>query len=190
MRKLMLTMTTAGLVALTTIGMTRMLRAQEGSKTPPPPAVEKTVKPLSVYRLEFTVREVEEGKRLNSRTYTMSVQDGDMGQIRVGNKVPFNSGKDQFQYFDVGVSIDCRLQDHDTYVLLQRGSIDISSVTKDESLAKYESTAAGTLNPVIRQARASVTAVVTPGKPTIVTTMDDVSSNRRYEVEVTATKVK
>src|SRR5579863_6601453 len=143
MRNLKLTLTTAGLVVLTTIGMPGLLGAQEGSKTPPPAAIEKTVKLLSVYRLEFTVREVEDGKRLNSRTYTMSVQDGDTGQIRVGNRVPYNTGKDQFQYFDVGVSIDCRLQDHDSYVLLQRGSIEISSVAKDES------TAAGTLNPVI-----------------------------------------
>jgi len=31
---------------------------------------------------------------------------------------------------------------------------------------------------------------VTPGRPTVVASMDDVESNRRYEIEVTATKVK
>jgi hypothetical protein len=31
---------------------------------------------------------------------------------------------------------------------------------------------------------------VKPGKPTLVASMDDVVTNRRYEIEVTATKVK
>lgn len=184
MRRFALTLSTAGLMVVSTICFPMLIRAQEAPKNPPPPAAEKPVKPVSIYRLEFTVREVEDGKRLNSRSYVMSVQDGDTGRIRVGNKIPYNTGKDQFQYYDVGINIDCRLRDHDSFILLEGASIDISSVVKDES------TAAGTLNPVLRQARASVTAAVTPGKPTMVTSLDDVSSNRRYEVDVTATKVK
>lgn len=184
MRRFVMTLATAGLMVLSTICFPMLVRAQEAPKNPPPPAAEKPVKPVSIYRLEFTVREVEDGKRLNSRSYTMSVQDGDFGRIRVGNKIPYNTGKEQFQYFDVGINIDCRLRDHDSYILLENTSIEISSVVKDES------SVAGTLNPVLRQARASATVAVTPGKPTMVTSLDDVSSNRRYEVEVTATKVK
>jgi len=184
MRRFALTLSTAGLMVVSTICFPMLVRAQEAPKNPPPPAAEKVVKPVSIYRLEFTVREVEDGKRLNSRSYTMSVEDSDWGRIRVGNRIPYNTGKDQFQYYDVGVNIDCRAQDHDTYVLLGNGSVEISSVVKDES------TTAGTLNPVVRQARASFAVAVTPGKPSMVATLDDVSSNRRYEVEVTATKVK
>jgi hypothetical protein len=183
MRNLKLTLTTAVLVVLTTIVMPGLLRAQEAPKAPPP-AVEKAVKPLSVYRLEFAVREVEDGKRLNSRTYVMSVQDGSTGSIRVGNRVPYSVGKDQFQFYDVGINIDCRLREHENNVLLDNTSVEISSIVKDESPS------APSLNPVVRQARARVDAAVTPGKPTLVTALDDVSSNRRYEVEVTATKVK
>jgi hypothetical protein len=183
MRNLKLTLTAASFVVLTTIGIAGLLRAQEGPKTPPP-ANEKAVKPLSVYRLEFTVREVEDGKRLNSRSYVMSVQDGSTGSIRVGNRVPYNSGKDQFQFYDVGINIDCRLRERENNVLLDNASIEISSIVKDESPS------AASPNPVVRQARARVDAAVTPGKPTLVTGLDDVSSNRRYEVEVTATKVR
>ena len=183
MRNLKLTLATAGLVILATIGFTGSLRAQEAPKTPPP-AIEKAVKPLSVYRLEFTVREVEDGKRLNSRIYTLSVEDGSHGSIRVGNRVPFSAGKDQFQYYDVGINIDCRLHERENFLLLDNTGIEISSIVKDESPS------AASLNPVVRQARAQVDVAVTPGKPTMVTALDDVSSNRRYEVEVTATKVK
>jgi len=184
MRRLLLGGVKLGLVAAALFGLANVSRAQEAPKIAPPQAVEKPMY-RSVYRLEFVVREVEDGKRLNSRTYTMSVQDGDQGgMIRVGNRIPYNTGKDQYQYFDVGINIDCRLHERDNYVLLDGGGIEISSVVKDES------TAAGTLNPVVRQARARFAVAVTPGKPTMVTALDDVSSNRRYEVEVTATKVK
>ncbi len=182
MRKMTLTLMTAGLIALAIVCLPGTLRAQEGSKTPPP-ATEKPAKILPVYRLEFTVREVEDGKRLNSRSYVMSVEEGDWGRIRVGNRIPYNTGKDSFQYYDVGINIDCKYQVRDDSLLLGLGGIDISSIVKDD-------TSGSTPNPVVRRARAEGTAVVVPGKPTLVTSLDDVSSNRRYEVEVLATKVK
>jgi len=43
---------------------------------------------------------------------------------------------------------------------------------------------------VFRTDRTEVESVVTLGKPTVVATMDDVISNRHFEIEVTATKVK
>jgi hypothetical protein len=45
-------------------------------------------------------------------------------------------------------------------------------------------------NPVFRTERTEVESIVRPGKPTLVASMDDVVTNRRYEIEVTATKVK
>ncbi len=44
--------------------------------------------------------------------------------------------------------------------------------------------------PVIRQVRTEGDSLVTLGKPTVVATLDDVGTNRRYEIEVTVTKVK
>jgi hypothetical protein len=178
-RKLM-----TGCILIGTISCLKMARAQEGSKDQRVVDSPKPAKLLSVYRLEFVVREMEDGKRINSRSYTLSVEDSKRGIIHVGNRIPYNTGKDQFQYFDVGINIDCRLFDHESYITLEDTSIDISSVVKDES------SVSGVLNPIVRQARSSVAAAVTPGKPTIITSLDDVSSNRRYEVEVTATKVK
>ena len=37
-------------------------------------------KPVVAYRIEFNVREIEDGKRLNSRNYMMVVEDGSYGQ--------------------------------------------------------------------------------------------------------------
>lgn len=144
----------------------------------------------SVYRLEFSVVEMAEGKRVNSRTYIMSIANGSNGNIRVGNRVPYASsagksketGTTQYQYEDVGIAIDCHLRERENYVLLYNVGIDISSVAQEYT--------AQMPNPVFRTVRARLDVAVTPGKPTMVTTLDDVSSTHRYEVEVTATKVK
>lgn len=145
----------------------------------------------SVYRLEFSVVEMAEGKRVNSRTYIMSIANGSNGNIRVGNRVPYATASlgsgttlahTQFQYEDVGIAIDCSLHEREDFVLLRNVGIDISSVAQEHTPEIP--------NPVLRSVRARVDVAVTPGKPTMVTTLDDVSSTHRYEVEVTATKVK
>jgi hypothetical protein len=140
-------------------------------------------KPLVVYRIEFNVREIENGKRLNSRNYMMLVRDGGHGMIRVGNKVPYQASDKQFQYQDVGMSIDCTPHAREDSIVLE--------ITLDsESVVAQEQPPGAPTNPVFRQQRGYVSTVVTPGKPTLVTSMDDVVTNRRYEIEVTATKVK
>ena len=140
-------------------------------------------KPVVAYRIEFNVREIEDGKRLNSRNYMMLVEDGSYGRIRVGNRVPYQASEKQFQYQDVGMNIDCRPHGREDSVALE-WSLESSSVVAQEQ------TGGVTSNPVFRQQRTNDTSVVTPGKPTLVASMDDVVTNRRYEIEVTATKVK
>ena len=140
-------------------------------------------KPLVAYRIEFNVREIEDGKRLNSRNYVMVVGDGAWGRIRVGTRVPVATSPGQFEYNDVGMKIDCQPRGREDSVVL-----DISLESTSE--VAQEQPPAATTRPVIRKQSSNVTSVVTPGKPTLVASMDDVISNRRYEIEVTATKVK
>lgn len=185
MRKTMLTGWMIGVLAFTSICMAGPAVAQNAPKDQHSAEASKPAdKPVSVYRLEFVFWELQDGKKINSRSYTMSVEDGDQGRIHVGNRIPYSSGKDQFQFFDVGINIRCGLRDHGNYILLQNTQIEISSIVKDESPS------GGTPNPIVRQASSTSSAAITPGKPAVIASMDDVSSNRRYEVEVTATKVK
>ena len=140
-------------------------------------------KPVVAYRIEFTVREIEDGKRLNSRNYMMLVEDGAHGMIRVGNRVPIVGGEKGLQYNDVGMNIDCHPRGREDSVALQIG-------LESSSVVAQEQPPTANTNPVFRQQRSNITSVVTLGKPTLVASMDDVVSNRRYEIEVTATKVK
>jgi hypothetical protein len=139
-------------------------------------------KPVVAYRIEFDVREIEDGKRLNSRNYMMVVEDGDWARIRVGNRVPYESGEKQVQYQEINMNIDCRPRERGDSIALSVSMVFSSVASQTQGLP--------TQPPVLRTERAEVESVVKPGKPTLVASMDDVVSNRRYEIEVTATKVK
>jgi hypothetical protein len=135
------------------------------------------------YRIELNIREIEDGKRLNSRNYMMMVEDGSYARIRVGNRIPIVGGEKGLQYNDVGMNIDCRPRE-------QGDGVSLEIHVESSSVVAQEQPPAATTNPVLRQQRSIITPIVTLGKPTLVASMDDVITNRRYEIEVTATKVK
>jgi len=156
------------------------------------------------YKLNYTVTELEDGKKLNTRTYSLMCENEASSQasrwgahLRVGSRVPVATGSfapaasngggpstvnTQFQYIDIGMNIDANMNTMDDGGLTLASTVEMSSVA--------ESGVAGTsTNPVIRQLRASTNSVLTPDKPIILSTADDVGSKRRFEVQVVATKV-
>ena len=66
-------------------------------------------KPVHAYRLDFSVNELEDGKKLNSRQYSLNLNADDANEIKIGTRVPVEAGHEQFQYMDVGTSIWCRI---------------------------------------------------------------------------------
>jgi len=139
-------------------------------------------KPLVAYRIELNVLEIENGKRLNSRNYMIMAKDNDWGRIRVQDNVPYQASDNSYQHTNVRMHIDCRPHERDGNVALDI-SVDFSSMAPmPDSTPRTP--------PVFRDERTEVSPVLTPGKPMLVASIDDVSSNRRYEIEVTATKVK
>lgn len=143
---------------------------------------EKTPKPVSVYRVDFAIHESENGQRVNTRNYTMLLEAGGDGSIRTGSSVPVPVGEKQFNYVDVGVNLDCKLKERESRVALKivLEISDIASRQESESLSRT----------IIRRNRSQVQTAIPPGKPTVVSTVEDAVSKRRYELEVTATKVK
>ena len=119
---------------------------------------------------------------MNSRNYMMMAEDGSFARVRVGNKVPYQVAEKQYQYNNVGMNIDCRPHEQQEGVALD--------ITVDFSSVAPQSERAPSFNPIFRSDRTEVQTVVQFSKPTLVTSLDDVESNRRYEIEVTATKVK
>ncbi|MFB3922051.1 MAG: hypothetical protein ACE145_10030 [Terriglobia bacterium] len=139
--------------------------------------------PVSVYRFEYVIRELEDGKQINSRHYMLSARGRQLARLRVGSQVPAPTGQQgQIQYQGVGINIDSRLGEEGNGFLLYT-AFESSSVVLGPG-----ATVAGA--PVIRQVRTEGDSLVTLGKPTVIATLDDVATNRRYEIEVTVTKVK
>ena len=149
--------------------------------------------PLSIYRLDYVIHELDNGKPINQRKYSLSVlatrgPAKDWGRVRVGRRVPVaTSGRPtgeptSVQYMDVGVSLDCSLRE-DAGGLLLETSVEMSSVVTGGELAVPGA-------PVTRQARSNMTSAITPGKPTIIGNLDDVDSTHSYQIEVTVTKLR
>jgi hypothetical protein len=151
--------------------------AKAGESTP------KTTesKPGGTYRLEFVLNELEDGKRINTRSYSMLAQAGGvLNKLRIGLIVPVNRTE-----MYPGMSIDCRVDEQESSLVL---TLNIDSTNFTQPLAQNVSDQP---QPVVRrQVRAELKTVVSLGKPTLVTSMDDPVSRRQFQIEVTATKAK
>ncbi len=143
---------------------------------------EKALKPVILYRVNFAIHELEDGKLVNTRNYSQLVEDGGNCRVRAGHKTAITvpiQGVPSVQYLDVGLRLDCEISERDGYVRLDI-RLDITSFAEEQTMEK----------PLLRNISSEVKTAVVPGKPTVVSSIDDSVSKRRYELEVTATKVK
>lgn len=141
------------------------------------------------YRLDFTVKELEGGKVVTTRSYTttLSNEKGDRVSIRTGDKVPIISGSGQVSYQDVGVNIDCNsLKPVGTELALYINA-NISSVVSD-----VQDKAPGGGNPglpVIRNTSWGSTVLVPLRKAVTVFSSDGATTKRQTQLELTATPI-
>lgn len=98
------------------------------------------------------------------------------GKVRAGSKVPYLSEKEKYNYADVGVSIDCRLQNRDSHLYLT-GRFEMSSIISGGAL------------PQIQQSRSEMSGAVVQGKPTRLVSIDDPSGAHHYDIDVIATRM-
>jgi len=146
--------------------------------------------PPKFYKLDFAVKEVDGGKVLNARTYSVEVStEPERGTspacvIRTGSKVPMMTAgaNPQFTFIDVGVNIDCRA------VREVSGGLTLG-VNAEVSSALQEPVTPTSLPPIIRQNRWSSTVLVPVKKPTVIFSSDDVASKRQMQLELTATPI-
>ncbi len=140
-----------------------------------------------VYRVDYTIREMEGSKVLNSRKYMLMVQDQQWSRTRVGNRVPYRvgPGEGQVQYQNLGINIDSRVRESNDRRLLDTKISAPSIAAPDPSSGGNSS-----VPPVFRDLSMEGTTAFSLAKATLIGSMDDVTSNHRYEIEVTVTPVK
>jgi hypothetical protein len=166
-------------------GAQPLTRAQDAT-APPKAPVQKQV---SVYHLDIAINELEDGKKLNTRHYSMNLADTEGGgnEVKIGTRVPVkseeptpNSGG-KFEYVDVGTDINARIVSWVTPLILDVTANISSFATPDEA------THGG--HPLLRNMRIGGSMALIPDKPTIVGSVDDPNSKRQFQLEVTATKL-
>lgn len=163
-----------------------------------PAGAQEKKEPGSVYKVEFRIRDGSDAAAKNGRRYTMLIDTNGRGSFRVGQRVPVATGSfqpgtggvgvnplvnTQFNYVDVGVTIETSIKEQDGKVALN-SSLDVSTLVEH----KPQAGSAILPNPTVAQIRIAVNALVPPGKPTLVASIDDPVTQHRFDVEALVTK--
>lgn len=134
------------------------------------------------YRLEFNIKELEGGKVISSRQYSVNTAVDKRNlktSLRTGSKVPIPFGEaGQTTYLDVGVNIDCFEPQVKGQQMSFTMTAEVSSIAQDTSAPRTA--------PFVRQNRWSSEVVLPIQKPTIVFSSDDLTTKRQMQMEVTA----
>ena len=133
------------------------------------------------YRASIRVIERTAEDVVNSRDYLLLLKDNGYGEIRTGNSVPLPGEKGTI-YMDVGLNIDCRVRSLGARVAVDL-RLELSNVSGRSQIMP------GRTAPITRKVQASASTKVKLGEPTTIISVNDVTSESRFEVEVTVTKV-
>ena len=143
----------------------------------------------STYKADFTIRDTGDAGGKTGRKYSLLVNPGHTTTFKVGNRVPVTTagtggvgGNVQFTYIDVGMNIECTVGENNSRLTL-RGDVDISTAVMPEKGVNAAPA------PTISQIRLSLDTTVAPGKPTTVASFDDPVTSRKFDVDVTITKM-
>jgi hypothetical protein len=152
-------------------------RLEDAAKTP----AEAQGQPPNAYRLDFSMNELEEGKRINSRHYSINLNAGDGNQIKIGTRVPVEYKQGEFQYLDVGTTIFCRLKEHAADVSLEVRSEVSNFATMEQGPGPH---------PALRQFTINGSTVAVVGRSIVIGSVDDPNSKRQFQLEVTVSRLK
>lgn len=160
------------------------VRAQEAKSPEAQASAPKT--DAHYFYLEFVLKELDgDGRVTNSRTYHTSVStDGRNSYVRAGTKIPIRvNDKDNIQYLDIGVNIDCDMARETAQGLALQIKAEISSLANPP--ANNEA-----LMPILRQNRWQSMTQLPIGKPTVIFSSDNLENKGRMQVQVTATPIR
>ncbi len=154
--------------------------AQEPANKPPetPRAPEIT----AAYRLDYVIAELENGKKVNTRTYTLMIDESGEASTRMGMRGPVQGEKGP-TYIDIGLRIDAKLRPRTGDVLWLSTRFEVSSLADQSS---YVSGAA----PPLRNVEFSTATTLTPGKSVVLSAGDELTSQKRFELSVTVSKIR
>jgi hypothetical protein len=162
-------------------GLGRM--AAQQSADAPKATAQDSPKLVEAYRLDFSINELEDGKKINTRQYSMNLNGNDSNDLKIGTKVPIEAKEGQFEYIDVGTNISARMQS-------RNGQVEVFVHTDISNFAVPQQAQGHDPYPVIRQLKISGSTLAVLGKPMVIGSVDDPNSKRQFQVEVTVSKLR
>jgi len=144
---------------------------------------DRAERPVHPYRVDFSIYELEDGKKINTRQYSLNLNAEDANELKIGTRVPVETKQEEFQYLDVGTNIWCRIGE-------RSDGIPLSVRAELSNFAIPEQGSGQSARPAIRQLQIHASTVAVLGKPMIVGSVDDPNSNRQFQLEVTVTKLR
>lgn len=153
------------------------------SSDKPTEKVPESEKAVHAYRVDFSVNEMEDGKKINTRQYSMNLNADDTNELKIGTRIPVEIKQGEFQYIDVGTNISCRIQE-------RADGLQLSVRTEISNFAVPDQQAGSSTHPLLRQLAIRGSTVALLGKPIVVGSVDDPNSKREFQVEVTATRLR
>jgi hypothetical protein len=156
--------------------------AAQAGNAPPAKTAQESENPLAAYHLDFSVNEIEDGKRVNSRQYAMNLNSNSSNELKIGTRIPVESKEGEFQYLDLGTSIFARLGE-------RRGQTELEVRADVTSFANPEQEQ-GHARPLLRQVKINSSTILLLGKPIAMGSVDDPNSKRQFQLEVTVTKLR
>jgi hypothetical protein len=184
----MLTRIQVGAVLIAALMLAPALMRATPQDSGAPKKASDSPEPGHSYRLDFTISELEDGKKINSRQYSINLSSGEANEIKIGTRVPVEAKQGEFQYLDVGTSIWCRLRDRADIAWLSNDVM--LQVRSDLSNFAIPDQQAQSMRPIIRQVKIDSSAIATVGKQMVVGSAEDPNSKRQFQVEVMVTRLK
>jgi hypothetical protein len=147
----------------------------------------------TLYKFDLVVEELQNEKIVNSRDYswTSELFDGKpkADTINIGDRIPVVTAQVgakekqvEFQYIDVGTMVEYKAFLAQDRVIADL-KISLSSIVQVTQTG-------GLPEPVVRQTKTETRAILSPGKPLTVFSLDDPGTPGRYVGKVTVTKIK
>lgn len=150
-----------------------------------------------IYKLDFNIRDGGDTSAKGVRHYSLLMETGRKAIFKVGDRIPVASGSfqsggtgvnplvnTQFTYIDIGVNIECSLNEQNGRILLH-GDLDLSTVAPPDAAAH----AAIPANPTVAQTKLNLDTALEAGKPTVIAAIDDPVTSRKFQVEATVARV-
>ncbi len=190
----MKTVKTAFLLLAAASFVLQPLRAQQKPK-----AEEKATAHAAQLKVQMLFTEFDGDKKTKSMPYTSvftaTGQPADSMRLRIGSRVPVWTGKDGFQYVDVGTNLDCtgeRLEDgrFGLKIAFERSWIQGDTSIPVDSSAPTGAAGAQIKEPVIGQYKTVEYLIMRDGQTIETTVATDPLNGKQLKIELTLNALK